>query len=388
MRLQAGRAVSLSILLFLTALGGCTGLASTTPIAEITAHRTAINVGETVNFDARDASARSPTIIDEYVCDFGDGEERTTTTGIAFHTFTQSGNHDVEVEVFNDRGESDRASITIFGNSPPTIVIDKPGYVRTNQSAVIDASASYDSEGGNVEFIWDLDLGFDRNGDGDPANDADSTSSSVEVIYADSGNQTGSLTVVDDNGATTTEIWSLMVVKRMFNVVWEEQHITYEWSGYTEQGESTTHEHLPRDGARIMQVNATLVLARDLLPIQWPEDNFTLRLNIPMTGWTTSAQTSQDNVTLNATANIDRGDMNPWPESGYTVSADTSESLVQSLLNEAGARFGQGEWIWVITADECDPDILIDEVDPDTGNAWSLTIDYIVLIPRGSEVSV
>ena len=388
MRLQAGRAVSLSILLFLTALGGCTGLASTTPIAEITADRTAINVGETVNFDARDSSAPSPTIIDEYVWDFGDGEERTTTTGIAFHTFTQSGNHDVEVEVFNDRGESDRASITIFVNSPPTIVIDKPGYVRTNQSAVIDASASYDSEGGNVEFIWDLDLGFDRNGDGDPANDADSTSSSVEVIYADSGNQTGSLTVVDDNGATTTEIWSLMVVKRMFNVVWEEQHITYEWSGYTEQGESTTHEHIPRDGARIMQVNATLVLDRDLLPIQWPEDNFTLRLNIPMTGWTTSAQTSQDNVTLNATANIDRGDMNPWPESGYTVSADTSESLVQSLLNEAGARFGQGEWIWVITADECDPDILIDEVDPDTGNDWSLTIDYIVLIPRVSEVSV
>ena len=388
MRLQAGRAVSLSILLFLTALAGCTGLASTTPIAEITADRTAINVGETVNFDARDSSAPSPTIIDEYVWDFGDGEERTTTTGIAFHTLTQSGNHDVEVEVFNDRGESDRASITIFVNSPPTIVIDKPGYVRTNQSAVIDASASYDSEGGNVEFIWDLDLGFDRNGDGDPANDADSTSSSVEVMYADSGNQTGSLTVVDDNGATTTEIWSLMVVKRMFNVVWEEQHITYEWSGYTEQGESTTHEHIPRDGVRIMQVNATLVLDRDLLPIQWPEDNFTLRLNIPMTGWTTSAQTSQDNVTLNATANIDRGDMNPWPESGYTVSADTSESLVQSLLNEAGARFGQGEWIWVITADECDPDILIDEVDPDTGNDWSLTIDYIVLIPRVSEVSV
>ena len=388
MRLQAGRAVSLSILLFLTALGGCTGLASTTPIAEITADRTAINVGETGNFDARDSSAPSPTIIDEYVWDFGDGEERTTTTGIAFHTFTQSGNHDVEVEVFNDRGESDRASITIFVNSPPTIVIDKPGYVRTNLSAVIDASASYDSEGGNVEFIWDLDLGFDRNGDGDPANEADSTSSSVEVMYADSGNQTGSLTVVDDNGATTTEIWSLMVVKRMFNVVWEEQHITYEWSGYTEQGESTTHEHIPRDGARIMQVNATLVLDRDLLPIQWPEDNFTLRLNIPMTGWTTSAQTSQDNVTLNATANIDRGDMNPWPESGYTVSADTSESLVQSLLNEAGARFGQGEWIWVITADECDPDILIDEVDPDTGNDWSLTIDYIVLIPRVSEVSV
>ena len=290
-------------------------------------------------------------------------------------------------------GESDSASITIFVNSPPTIVIEKPGYVRTNQTATIDASASFDSEGGGVEFIWDLDLGFDRNGDGDPTNDADSTSSSVQVIYTDSGNQTGSLTVVDDNGATSTEIWSLMVVSRMFNVVWEEQHLTYEWSGYTEQGDSTTLQHIPGEvgsrtnGARIMQVNATLVLDRDLLPIQWPEDNFTLRLNIPMTGWSTSAQTTHDNVTLNATASIDRGDLNPWPDSGYTVSADSSDSLEQSLLNEAGARFGQGEWIWVITADECDPDILIDEVDPDSGNDWTLTIDYTLLIPRVSEVT-
>ena len=394
MGLEAGRVVSLSILLLLTSLAGCTGLASTTPIAEISADQTSINLGESVNFDARSSSTPSPTIIDEYVWDFGDGEKRTTTTGIAFHTFTQAGNHDVEVVVFNDRGESDRASITIFVNSPPTIVIEKPGYVRTNQTATIDASASFDSEGGGVEFIWDLDLGFDRNGDGDPTNDADSTSSSVEVMYADSGNQTGSLTVVDDNGATSTEIWSLMVVSRMFNVVWEEQHVTYEWSGYTEQGESTTHQHIPgqigsrTNGARIMQVNATLVLDRDLLPIQWPEDNFTLRLNIPMTGWSASAQTSQDNVTLNATASIDRGELNPWPDTGYTVSADSSDSLEQTLLNEAGARFGQGEWTWVITADECDPDILVDEVDPDSGNDWTLTIDYIILIPRVSEVTV
>ena len=368
-------------------------MASSTPIAEISADQTSINLGESVNFDARGSSTPSPTIIDEYVWDFGDGETRTTTTGIAFHTFTQAGNHDIEVVVVNDRGESDSASITIFVNSPPTIVIEKPGYVRTNQTATIDASASFDSEGGGVEFIWDLDLGFDRNGDGNPTNDADSTSSSVQVIYTDSGNQTGSLTVVDDNGATSTEIWSLMVVSRMFNVVWEEQHLTYEWSGYTEQGDSTTLQHIPGEvgsrtnGARIMQVNATLVLDRDLLPIQWPEDNFTLRLNIPMTGWSTSAQTTHDNVTLNATASIDRGDLNPWPDSGYTVSADSSDSLEQSLLNEAGARFGQGEWIWVITADECDPDILIDEVDPDSGNDWTLTIDYTLLIPRVSEVT-
>ena len=116
----------LSLLLLTTALAGCTGLASTTPIADITADRTTVNVGETVNFDARGSTTPSPTIIDEYVWDFGEAEKRTTTTGIAFHTFTEAGNHDVEVEVFNDQGESDRASIAIFVNSPPIVVLDMP----------------------------------------------------------------------------------------------------------------------------------------------------------------------------------------------------------------------------------------------------------------------
>ena len=76
MGLEAGRVVSLSILLLLTSLAGCTGLASTTPIAEISADQTSINLGESVNFDARSSSTPSPSIIDEYVWDFGDGEKR------------------------------------------------------------------------------------------------------------------------------------------------------------------------------------------------------------------------------------------------------------------------------------------------------------------------
>ncbi|GIS49650.1 MAG: hypothetical protein Ct9H90mP23_3220 [Methanobacteriota archaeon] len=47
---------------------------------------------------------------------------------------------------------------------------------------------------GGVEFIWDFDLWVRQKWGRDPTNDADSTSSSVEVMYADSGNQTGSLT--------------------------------------------------------------------------------------------------------------------------------------------------------------------------------------------------
>jgi hypothetical protein len=339
-----------------------------------------------VNFDARDSTAPSPTIIDEYVWNFGTGDKRTTSIGITYHTFSEAGHHDVEVEVFNDQGESDRASITIFVNSPPTIILEIPGYVRTNETATIDASNSYDLEGGSIEFLWDLNLGFDSNGDGDPSNDADDNDPAVDVIYSTSGNMSGVLTVIDDNGATTTQVWHLMVISRMFNVVWEEQIIHHEINDHTEQGESTIIEQLPGDGARIMQVNATLTLSRDLLPIQWPEDNFTLRVSIPLSGWSQSVQTTQENITLNSTASINRASMNPNPDSGYTVSADSSQSVIQSLLNEPGARFGQGDWIWTIIADQCDPDILIDGLDPDTGNDWSLVIEYRILIPRVSEV--
>tara|TARA_B100000902_G_scaffold205330_1_gene195752 strand:+ start:12749 stop:13915 length:1167 start_codon:yes stop_codon:yes gene_type:complete len=378
----------ISAILLVTSLAGCSGLATTTPNASISADQESVTVGETVNFDARESTTPSPTIIDEYVWNFGEGDKRTTTTGITYHVFTQPGNHDVEVEVFNDRGESDRASISIFVNSPPEIILSMPGYVRTNETAVIDASQSYDSEGGSVEFIWDLDLGFDRNGDGDPTNDADETTSTVEVSYADSGNMTGSVTAIDDRGATSTMSWSIMVVKRMFNVVWEEQKIERTIDGYTEQSEYTIYEDVPSQGARLMGFNATLILDRDLLPIQWPEDNFTLRVNVPMTGWTASVQTTQGNITLNTTASIERGPLNPYPESDYTVSSDSSQTLIDSLLNEPGSRFGQGNWIWVITADQCDPDIPIDGVDPDTGNDWSLVIEYTILIPRVSEVGI
>jgi hypothetical protein len=185
-----------------------------------------------------------------------------------------------------------------------------------------------------------------------------------------------------------TVVWSLMVISRTFSVVWEEQHIEVEWSGYLEQGQSYEISHEPGMGARMIQVNATLTLARDILPIMWPEDNFTLSLNIPETGWSTFASTSHDNLTENASASIDRGDMNSHPESGYTITADSSEGLIESLLNEPGERFGQGTWYWTITADQCDPDLPVDDVDPDQGNDWTLVVEFIILVPRVSEIGV
>jgi hypothetical protein len=138
----------------------------------------------------------------------------------------------------------------------------------------------------------------------------------------------------------------------------------------------------------MIQVNATLTLARDILPIMWPEDNFTLSLSVPMTGWNTFSSTTHDNITENATSSINRSELNDRPEGGYSTQADSSEWLANNLLNEAGQRFGQGTWIWTITADQCDPDFPVDGVDPDGGNDWKLVIEYIILVPRVSEIGI
>ena len=113
-----------------------------------------------------------------------------------------------------------------------------------------------------------------------------------------------------------------------------------------------------------------------------------MELDVPSSGWKTSTITTHDNITENASATIQRAEMNPYPNSGYTVYADSKEAVEQGLLNDPDGRFGQGDWIWTITAMQCDPDTPVDGIDPDQGNDWALEARFVVLILRISEVAV
>ena len=375
-------------MILLVSVSGCTGLSSTTPNAEIISDANEINVGDVINFDARDSTTPSPSIITDYTWDFGDGEILMTKAGIISHYFQTPGNFEVQLTVTNDYDESDSVSINVFVNSPPSIIISMPGYVKTGETAILDASSSFDPEGGSLEYIWDFDKTEDSDGDGNAAGDADANEAIAEIEFTEPGNHTGMLTVVDDKGGISSEEWTIMVVSRNYHVSWEEQIIEFSWSGYLEQDETVSFSHEPGLGARIIHVNATLTLARDIIPIMWPEDNFSLYLDLPMNGWTTFTSTSHDNITENATAYISRDNMNDVPNSDYTIQSDSSESIIINLLSEAGQRFGQGDWIWSISADECDPDLPVDGVDPDTGNDWDLQIEFVILIPRVSEIGI
>ena len=369
-------------------LAGCGGIGPGSPNAALTSDRATVNTGETINFDARSSTTPNPTIIDEFRWNFGDGEKKTTKQGVISHAFTKAGNFEVTVEVFNDNGDSDSASILVFVNAIPEIILNIPDFVKTGQEARLDASDSFDPEGGGVEIVWDFDANTDSDGDSDPLNDVDGRGPVTRITVTEAGNITGAITVSDDSGGKNITLWTLRVVSRTFRIVWEEVFVDYDWSGYLEQGETHEIQFQPGEGSRLIDVSATLSLTRDILPITWPEDNFTLELDIPSSGWSYTVITTQENITENSSATIERTEMNPSPESDYTVFADSKEELEQSLLGDPDGRFGQGDWFWRITALECDPDTPVDGVDPDQGNDWTLEAQFVVLVLRVSEVSV
>ncbi len=369
-------------------LAGCGGIGPGSPNATLTSDRAIVNTGETINFDARSSTTPNPTIIDEFRWNFGDGEKKTTKQGVISHAFTKPGDYEVTVQVFNDNGDSDSASILVFVNAIPEVVLNIPDFVKTGQEARLDASDSFDPEGGGLEIVWDFDANTDSDGDSDPLNDIDSRGLVTRITVTEAGNITGAVTITDDSGGKNTTLWTLRVISRTFRIVWEEVFLDYDWSGYLEQGETHEIQFQPGQGARLIDVSATLSLTRDILPITWPEDNFTLEVDIPSSGWAFTVITTQENITENSSATIERTEMNPSPESDYTVFADSKEELEQSLLGDPDGRFGQGDWFWRITALECDPDTPVDGVDPDQGNDWSLEANFVVLVLRVSEVSV
>lgn len=381
----------LSILLVSTLLfSGCTNpLGPPEPTSSLTVDLDQINVGETVNFDARESTTPESTVIVQYDWDFGDGTSATTTSGLTNHIYSQPGTYDVSVEVSNDQGGSDSSSWTINVNAYPVISLLVQPDAKVGESITLDASNSYDPEGGVISWLWDLNLDNDSDGDGIKENDADSFDSSIIMLMNKSGQFKGSVAVTDDRDTTTIETFTINVSTRTWKITWEQQRVSYNWDGYLKQGESWSHVHQPGSAGRLIEVNATLTLTMDMLPTQQPQDNFTLYLLVPSGGWEVESQTSQENITKPPKAFIERDGMNPLPNASVKYQADHSDDVLSSLFEDAGSRFGVGNWTWRVTADQADPDFPIDVgdmVDPDEGNDWQLDVEFVILIPRISEV--
>ena len=376
----------LAALLLVQLTAGCTGVLDSTvnPRAVLTATPMEIQQGEGVTFDARGSDAIEG-IITEFQWDFGDGTKATTIAGFTSHQFLESGQFNVRLTVTNDQGGTDSSSVMVRVNGAPVLNLSIPSDVRSGDIVLLDASETMDPEGGELDFKWDLDFLSDSDGDGDPRNDIDSTEERVYLPTESSGTILGSLSVDDGQGGIVNQQFSIEVQPRRYKVAWVENTLEWDYDEYLAQGETWSDNMTPGIGARIIAYEALLELDQDIL---LPPDNFTLSLNVVDDGHRRSAQTSPGNLTQNEStkAEINASELNPMGPEGV-FDADSEEQLLEGLLNEPGARFGQGEWIWTIYAQNSDPDsILPGQPDPDGGNDWTLTIIITVLTPVLTEV--
>ena len=385
--MNSKRPLFIGALLLVQLLTGCTGVLESTvePRAALTATPTEIQQGEEVTFDAR-ASDAIEGVITEYNWDFGDGTEATTITGFTSHQFLKSGQFNVRLTVTNDQGGTDSTTVLVRVNGAPQINLSIPEVVRSGDIILLDASNTVDPEGGPMKFMWDLNYLEDSDGDGDTRNDVDSTEDVVYLPTESSGTIMGALTVDDGVGGVVSEQFTIEIQPRRFKVTWIQNTLEWNYDEYLAQGDSWSDNMTPGLDVRIMAYDAVLELDQDLV---FPPDNFTLSLNIVDDGHRKSAQTSPGNVTRNEStmAELNASNLNPAAEEGV-YDADSEEELMRSLLNEPGARFGQGEWVWTVVAQNADPDSIIPGApDPDAGNDWTLTIVITVLTPILTEVA-
>ena len=184
-----------------------------------------------------------------------------------------------------------------------------PENVKAGESALLDASASYDPEGKELLYSWDLDWSEDSNNDGDNRNDADAITPTVLLPTNKSGIKRGSLTISDGDGASQYTSFEVNISTRTFEVEWRTEQISLSWDGYLEQGASWEETINPGLEGRILSFEAVLELDQEL----GPQDNFTLQVEIFDDGYRKSAKTDGGNITANETAKaeMDRFGINP-----------------------------------------------------------------------------
>jgi PKD repeat protein len=160
--------------------------------ADASANQTTANPGELVVFDGVGSSAPDG-FVESYEWDFGDG---TTATGeMAEHSYGSVGTYTATLTVTSDSGETatDTVEVSIEANdAPATSISANRTSTKVDEAVAFDGSGSSDSDGTITSYEWAFD-------DGTTA-----TGPTATHRYGSAGTYNATLTVTDDNGATST----------------------------------------------------------------------------------------------------------------------------------------------------------------------------------------
>lgn len=139
----------------------------------------------------------------------GDGEFDDATGDTASTVFSDPGDHEVGVQVTDDRGGVDTATntVTVVANEPPAASFTWSPQSPKALQTVTFTSTSTDSDGTIVGTAWDLD---------DDGEFDDAEGSSASTAFAEAGQYTVGVQVTDDLGAVgiTTQVITVTSCER------------------------------------------------------------------------------------------------------------------------------------------------------------------------------
>ncbi len=128
--------------------------------------------------------------------DFGDGSSASDVFS-AVHAYSSAGIYTVTLTVTDDDGATSSISkqISIADNVPPVAVLSSPSSGAIGEPVSFDASASYDPDGRVVKYSYDF---------GDGTSPVTGVVAAASHAYTQAGNYVITLTVTDDDGATSS----------------------------------------------------------------------------------------------------------------------------------------------------------------------------------------
>ncbi len=162
------------------------------PVASFTESDEIVHTGESIFFDSSGSYDTDGTII-AHLWDFGDED---TAVGVEVdHAYEDDGTYTVTLTVIDNNGATDSSTSTknVLNRPPLALFTENATTVSTGEVIHFDASGSYDTDGYIVSYHWDF---------GD-----ENTTTGVTSFhaYSEDGNYTVTLTVTDDDGASTSE---------------------------------------------------------------------------------------------------------------------------------------------------------------------------------------
>ena len=162
---------------------------------------TEINEGETATFEAIATDSRNDTLT--YTWDFGDGTSQLTVESDSLpvsHEYQGNGDYTVTLTVVDEEGAGASSTLNVTINNIAPMIAEITGETNISEGTEVTYSASATDLGDDtLSYSWDFE-------DGNTAEGRD-----VTHIYSDNGNYTITLTVTDDDGASSTQTLDITV---------------------------------------------------------------------------------------------------------------------------------------------------------------------------------